>query len=104
MPWLSMNLTFLEEKLMAAARKAPVNEHVPYAFERRIMARLATTRPLDVLGWWGHALCRAAVPCLAITLLLGAWTLWDAQRAQSDFGKEFETASRQMPANRRGCC
>ena len=74
-----MNLAELERKLMAAARANPPSDRVPYAFEKRIMARLAA-RPMSD-GWelWGRALWRAAAPCVAIMLLLGAWSLFTPQ-------------------------
>ena len=74
-----MNLAELERKLMAAARANPPSDRVPYAFEKRIMARLAA-RPLAD-GWelWGRALWRAAGPCVAIMLLLGAWSFFTPQ-------------------------
>ena len=70
-----MNLAQLERKLIAAARANPPSERVPYAFEKRILARLAARPMLD--GWelWARALWRAAAPCVAIMLLLGAWSL-----------------------------
>ena len=40
-----MNLAELERKLIAAARANPPSDRVPYAFEKRIMARLAA-RPV----------------------------------------------------------
>lgn len=66
-----MNLNELNQKLIAAARRNAPGDHVPYAFEKRIMAHLAA-RPLpDNLLLWGQALWRAAIPCAAIVLLLG---------------------------------
>ena len=71
-----MNLAQLERKLIAAARANPPSERVPYAFEKRILARLAARPMLD--GWelWARALWRAAALCVAIMLLLGAWSLF----------------------------
>ncbi len=71
-----MNLAELERKLIAAARANPPSDRVPYAFEKRILARLPA-RPLAD-GWelWGRALWRAAAPCVAIMLLLGAWSFF----------------------------
>ena len=71
-----MNLTQLERKLIAVARANPPSERVPYAFEKRILARLAARPMLDRWELWGRALWRAAAPCIAIMLLLGAWALF----------------------------
>ena len=79
-----MHLAELERKLIAAARANPPSERVPYAFEKRIMARLAA-RPVPD-GWelWGRALWRAAAPCVAIMLLLGGWTFFAQGSAPAD--------------------
>jgi hypothetical protein len=71
-----MNLAQLERKLIAVARANPPSERVPYAFEKRILARLAARPMLDRWELWGRALWRAAAPCIAIMLLLGAWSLF----------------------------
>ncbi len=89
-----MKLTTLEKKLIRAARATAVEARVPYAFEKRIMARLAATAPVDLLGLWGRALWRAAIPCIATALLLGLWTFWPRNNsgAGADFPVEFESA------------
>jgi hypothetical protein len=66
-----MNLDELQRKLMAAARAAVPGDHVPYAFEKRIRARLAARPVPDNLVFWSRALWRAAVSCVAVALLLG---------------------------------
>ena len=68
----------LQRKLILAARLTPADDRVPYAFEKRIMARLAALPKVDVWAFWGPALWRAAAPCIAITLLLGFWTVYSA--------------------------
>src|SRR5437660_10987320 len=78
-----MNITELHRKLIAAARAQVPNEAVPYAFEKRIMARLASARAVDVWAVWASALWRAAVPCVAITLVLTAWTFFASQSASN---------------------
>lgn len=90
-----MNTTELQKKLMAAARSTAPDDRVPYAFEKRIMALLASAKPLDAWTLWGHALWRAAVSCVAVTLLAGAWTVWSGHRANThgDYSEEFETAA-----------
>jgi len=71
-----MNLAELEQKLVAAARANPPGDRVPFASEKRIMARLAARPVLDGWALWARALWRAAAPCAAIMLLLGAWSLF----------------------------
>ena len=69
-----MNLAELERKLIAAARANTPSERLPYAFEKRIMARLATVPVVDAWVLWGRALWRAAAPCVAIMVVLAAWS------------------------------
>lgn len=93
-----MNLDNLQHQLIVAARSQQPNDRVPYAFEKRVMARLAQVRS-DLLGAWSHALWRAAVLCVAITLLAGAWTFLSDDAADGlagdgsarDFAQEFES-------------
>ena len=69
-----MNLTELQRKLLAAARAGAPPDTVPYAFEKRIMARLTEAPALDVWAFWNRILWRAAAPCVALCLTLGAWS------------------------------
>jgi hypothetical protein len=66
-----MNLAELHRKLIAAARANAPAEHVPYAFEKRIMARLAA-QISDPWAFWGRAFSRAAVCCVVFMLALAA--------------------------------
>ena len=68
------NLSLLERKLMAAAQRHPPGDQVPYAFERRIMARLDGVAPPDSWAEWGRGFWRAAAACVMVTFLLGAWS------------------------------
>jgi len=70
-----MNLAELERKLIATARANPPSEEVPYAFEKRVMALVADRRVEDDWTLWARALWRAAATCVAVMLLLGAWSL-----------------------------
>ena len=90
-----MNTTELHKKLMAAARSTAPDDRVPYAFEKRIMARLTSVKPLDAWTLWGHALWRAAVSCVAVTQLTGAWMFWSGHgtSTRGDLLEEFETAA-----------
>jgi hypothetical protein len=89
-----MNLDELQKKLLAAARSNPSSDAVPYAFEKRIMARLAASAPTDIWTLWSRALWRSAITCIAVTLISGAWTLWASRQASSadEFSEQFETA------------
>lgn len=87
-----MKLENLHHKLIAAARLAEPSEAVPYAFEKRIMARLAQAAQIDVLGAWSSALWRAAVSCIAIAAVSGAVALWSSSSPETDFSQEFDTA------------
>jgi hypothetical protein len=69
-----MNLVQLQKKLLAAARADRPREDVPYAFEKRIMARLALRTATDIVAIWNRTLWQAVAPCLAVVLLLGVWT------------------------------
>ncbi len=87
-----MNIAELERKLMAAARGNPPSDRVPYAFEKRVMARLAGRHVAD--GWelWGRALWRAAALCVGIMVLLGAWSILapPVNTASGDLSQDLE--------------
>jgi hypothetical protein len=92
-----MNLDHLRQKLLGAARAQPPSDHVPYAFEKRIMARLLAPPALDHWALWARALWRAAAPCLALTLLFGVWSFVGTNNANpsgmadgGDFSQHFE--------------
>jgi hypothetical protein len=71
-----MNVTELEKKLLAAARATTPSEEMPYAFEKRILAHLASPPRLDSWALWSQALWRAAAPCVVVMLLLCGWSLF----------------------------
>jgi hypothetical protein len=73
-----MNIAELHRKLIAAARAEPPADRVPFAFEKRIMARLRESPGFDAWAFWGRALWRAAAPCVAIMLALGVWSFYSA--------------------------
>jgi hypothetical protein len=70
-----MNASDLQTKLIEAARQEPPQDHVPYAFEKRIMAHLAGLSPLNYWALWGRPLWRAALSCVAVTLLCVVWSV-----------------------------
>ena len=89
-----MNLVNLQEKLIAAARKDVPDDHVPHAFEKRITALLTSRVVPDNLALWVRGLWRAAVSCAAISMLLGAWALFNpaaAPTASDDLSQSFES-------------
>jgi hypothetical protein len=77
-----MKLESLHQKLIQAAKRDQPSDTVPYAFEQRIMARLADLPALDSWGHWASALWRASAPCVLIMVLCGAWT-WSAAISSS---------------------
>jgi len=89
-----MNLDNLQTKLIAAARAAQPSEQVPYAFEKRVMARLTESVRVDLLGAWSAALWRAAIGCVAVAVLSGALSVWNSHHhsTEGDLSQEFETA------------
>lgn len=82
----------LQEKLLTAARHHQPSDAVPHAFEKRIMARIRASQPVDEFALWVRALWRAAASCCLIAVAFAAWSLLPAhsQDAQ-DFSQEFET-------------
>lgn len=84
-----MNLEQLQAKLLAAARKNIPSDHVPFAFEKRIMAHLP--RPIaDVWELWSRALWRAAAVSVLAMALLGGWSFQTVSNENPDLSEEFE--------------
>lgn len=69
----------LRQKLLSAARSQPPADRVPYAFAKRIMARLKESPAPDLSALWARALWRASAPCIALALLLGVWSFIGAR-------------------------
>ena len=67
----------LQKKLLVAARTDVPGDHVPYAFEKRITALLASRVAAENMNLWVRGLWRAAVSCVVITLLLGMWAAFN---------------------------
>jgi hypothetical protein len=88
-----MNLVELQKKLIAAARTKVLDDHVPYAFEKRMTALLASRVAPQNLDLWVRGLWRAAVSCVAVALLCGAWTLFAPSTSASsdDLSQNFES-------------
>ena len=84
-----MNLQKLQQKLLAAARLNPPSDHVPFAFEKRIMAHLPK-QIADVWSVWGRYLWRAAAACVLVSALLGGWSVQTVPGEKTDLGQAFE--------------
>ena len=93
-----MNLEALQKKLLAAARRHSPEDRVPYAFEKRILARLASQPAVDSSAVWAQALWRAALPCLAVMILMAtlSFTMVSTESApvtsEDDISQQFELA------------
>jgi hypothetical protein len=86
-----MNVSELQKKLMAAARANTPGDHVPYAFEKRIMALLPSVTPSDSMVLWVRGLWQAAASCAVIALLCGAWSFFSpAATSGEDLSQNFE--------------
>lgn len=87
-----MNETELQKKLIGAARAHTPDDHVPYAFEKRIMALIPAIQPTDSAVLWVRGLWQAAVSCAAIALLCGAWSFFNpATNTSDDLSQNFES-------------
>ena len=89
-----MNIVELQRKLTAVARANPPGDRVPYAFEKRVMACLAARCALDRGAFWVRALWRGAAACVAILLLLSAWSFFipASNSTGADLSQDFEDA------------
>ena len=90
-----MNTEELRKKLLAAARVNPPGDHVPLVFEKRVLANLACKPAVDIAALWARALWRAAVPCVAVTVLLGAFSFMPTSTTtnvtnEEDLSQTFE--------------
>ena len=81
----------LERRLICAARANPPSDRVPYAFEKRILARLPERPRPEASAFWARALWRAAAPCIVIVLLLGAWSFLSPSGSNLDLSQQFES-------------
>lgn len=88
-----MNLAELQKKLIAAARTNPPGDRVPYAFEKRVTTLLASRVAPENLDLWVRGFWRAAMSCVAIALLCGAWAFLNPAAASNpaDLSQNFET-------------
>jgi hypothetical protein len=87
-----MNIAELQKKLLAAARAHAPDDRVPYAFEKRVLALLASRSGADRWVLWTHSLWQAAASCVAIALLLGVWVFFNSTVSSNstDLAQNFE--------------
>jgi hypothetical protein len=88
-----MNLSDLHDKLIKAARLAAPDERVPYAFEKRITALIQDRVARKRLDPWVRGLWRAALSCVAIAAMCGAWALFSPAKSGAnaeDISQNFE--------------
>src|SRR5271155_747434 len=88
-----MNLAVLQKKLIAVARTEVLDDRVPYAFEKRVTSLLQSRVAPKNLDLWVHGLWRAAVSCVAVALLCGAWTFFtpSTSAGSDDLSQNFES-------------
>ena len=87
-----MNVTELQKKLIATARASKPSDHVPYAFEKRIMALIPSKAQAESAMLWVRGLWQAAASCAVIALLCGAWSFFNpAASSSDDLSQNFET-------------
>ena len=86
-----MNIAELQKRLLAIARTEVLDDRVPYAFEKRVTALLASRVAPQNLDLWVRGLWRAAVSCVAISLLCGAWAFFNPAPASNDLSQNFES-------------
>ncbi|HEY5232960.1 MAG TPA: hypothetical protein VIK35_05455 [Verrucomicrobiae bacterium] len=88
-----MNIAGLQKKLAAAARAEAPDDRVPFAFEKRVMALIASRAAPQNLDLWVRGLWRAAISCVGIAMLCGAWTLFtpSASAGSNDLSQNFES-------------
>lgn len=73
-----------------AARRVENDERVPYAFEKRIMARLVGRAVTDRSASLASTMWRAAFSCLLITLITGAVVSFANPNAGELFASDLE--------------
>jgi hypothetical protein len=68
-----MNIAELQNKLLRVARYHAPADHVPYAFEQRIMNTVRLLPSVERWEFRALVLWRAALVCVLLTACVGAW-------------------------------
>ncbi len=87
-----MRLNDLQNKLIASARRQSPDDRVPYAFEKRVMAHLASRRQ-DHWAVWTEGLWRAAASCVAVAIVCGVISFMAPQASDNgngDLSQDFQ--------------
>lgn len=79
----TMKAEQMRQRLLTAGRLHAPADHVPFAFEQRIMARLGSVKALDPWFLWNRILWRVAAPCVALTLIAGAFNWFGHPETQT---------------------
>lgn len=87
-----MNLAELQKKLTTAARLQKPDDRVPYAFEHRVMALIASRSRVDHWVFWTRSVWRAAASCVAVAVVCGAVSLFTPATTENgnDLSQDFE--------------
>jgi hypothetical protein len=80
------------EEFVRLAREIPRDERVPYAFEKRFMARLKSSAAPDPLSFWTRALWRAVAPCFGVMLIAAALSFSHRQDVVGDADIDLDNA------------
>jgi len=78
-----MDLKQLEQKVLSAGRHLPVDESVPYSFEKRVMAQIRGARSVDAWVLWSKPMWISAILCLLLSFFLSAWSMFTPREVQS---------------------
>ena len=86
-----MKLNDLEKRLVSAARKDVPSDHVPFSFEKRMMARLNESPQAEDSTSWVRALWWSAGACAAIALAVSVWSFVPANQDEvAGFSQDLE--------------
>ena len=85
-----MNLSELQNRLLAAARRNPPGGEVPYAFESRVIARLTAAPRAGQWLAWSRALWLGAAACTMVALFASVWAPSAADDPASSFSEGVE--------------
>lgn len=77
--------------MISAARRQASAEGVPYAFEKRIMARLPSLPAVDLWSLWGAGLWKGAAACAAVTVLSILLTMWNFHPSDENNDQSLES-------------